>query len=56
VFCNLKSSTEVVLQGSKGGVSSGRILFDFHSEDDRDAFLTAVDDMNPSVSPLDLEL
>jgi hypothetical protein len=56
VFCDLKSSTEVVLQGSKGGVSSGRILFDFHTEDDRDAFLTAVDDMNPSVSPLDLEL
>jgi hypothetical protein len=56
VTCDLRSSTEVILQGSKGGVSSGRILFDFRTPDDRDTFLKIVDDMNPSVSPKDLEL
>jgi hypothetical protein len=48
VNCNLEELTAVILQGSNGGVSSGRILFDFDTLDERDTFLEIVDDMNPS--------
>ncbi|KAI4765811.1 cysteine proteinase [Aureobasidium sp. EXF-12344] len=55
VFCDLESSTVVILQGAKGGISSGRILFEFNTSDDRDTFLDVVDDMNSKAMVKNLE-
>jgi hypothetical protein len=55
VCCSLKNSTEVILQGSKGAFSRGRISFDFDTVKDRDAFLEAVQKMNPKALRKDLE-
>jgi hypothetical protein len=51
---NLKDLTTVILQGSKGGVSSGRILFEFDTLNERDTFLEVVDDMNSRVTSKEL--
>jgi hypothetical protein len=52
---NLKDLTTVILQGSNGGVSSGRILFDFDTLDERDTFLEIVDNMNPRVTTKEMK-
>jgi hypothetical protein len=45
-YWDTESSMAVILIGAKGGVSRGRILFDFNTVDARDAFLKAVRDMS----------
>lgn len=55
VFWSLETYNAVILSGSKDNLSRGRIWFDFDTADDRDAFLTAIDDMNNKVIPRDLE-
>jgi hypothetical protein len=56
VYRSLKNSTEVILQGSKGAFSRGRISFDFDTVKHCDDFLEAVDKMNPKALRKDLEL
>jgi hypothetical protein len=46
VYWDTESSMEVILFGAKGGVSRGRILFDFDTVDARNAFVEAVHDMS----------
>jgi len=55
VYCDVKSSTAVILSGAKGGMSSGRILCDFTTLDDRNTFLQVVDHMNPKGVPRKLD-
>lgn len=55
VTCDLKCSTAVILTGSNGGISRGRILFDFDTMDERDTFLEAVAHMNSRVLPQELK-
>lgn len=55
VYCSLERSKEVILQGSKGDFSRGRIWFKFDTTVDRDIFLDAIKNMSSKVQLKDLE-
>lgn len=55
VLCDSESSTAVVLIGSNGGPSKGRVLFDFNTASDREIFLKVVNQMNPRVTRREFE-